>query len=124
MARLKSLNADLTQARSRRIDLESLYRAVQQRDNRFLSQIIDNPVLQQMKHQIATLETEQARLVTVFQPTHPKTIALQEQIGQAKKRLDQEVQRIIRSIISDYTAAKAKEAALTARDGTAAPDGA
>ena len=114
MERLKSLNGDLTQARSRRIDLEALYRAVQQRDNRFLSQIIDNPVLQQMKNQITALETEQARLATVFQPTHPKVITLQEQINQAKKHLDQEVQRIIHSIISDYAAAKAKEAALTA----------
>ena len=43
--RLKGLNADLTQARSRRIELESLYRIVQQRDNQLLSQIVDNPLI-------------------------------------------------------------------------------
>jgi succinoglycan biosynthesis transport protein ExoP len=54
--RLRGLNADLTQARSKRIELESLYRMLQQRDSRFLSQIIDNPVVRQIKDQIATLE--------------------------------------------------------------------
>jgi succinoglycan biosynthesis transport protein ExoP len=39
--------------------------------------------------------------------------AFQEQIDQAKNRLDQEVQRIARTITSDYVAARARENALT-----------
>jgi succinoglycan biosynthesis transport protein ExoP len=38
---------------------------------------------------------------------------LQEQIDQTKSRLDQEVQRTVRSITADYQAAKAREKALT-----------
>jgi succinoglycan biosynthesis transport protein ExoP len=111
--RLRGLNADLTQARSRRIELESLYRVVQQRDTRFLSQIIENPAVQQLKSQISALELEKARLATTFKPTYAGVTAVQEQIDQVKNRLDQEVQRIVRSIISDYYAATAKEKALT-----------
>ena len=55
---------------------------------------------------------ERARLATTFRPTHPGVTALQEQIDQAKNRMDQEVRRIVRSITSDYNAAKAREQAL------------
>ena len=47
--RLKGLNADLTQATSRRIELESLHRIVQQRDHQLLSQVIDNAIIRRMK---------------------------------------------------------------------------
>ncbi|MCZ6624744.1 MAG: polysaccharide biosynthesis tyrosine autokinase [Deltaproteobacteria bacterium] len=113
LERLLNLNRNLTQAQARRIELESLYRVVQQKDNRLLSQIIDNPVIQQLKNQIYALEIEQARLATKFKPIYPRVIRLQEQIDQAKNHLDREVLRIVRTIESDYTAAKAKEQALT-----------
>jgi polysaccharide biosynthesis transport protein len=111
--RLSALNADLIQARSRRIELESIVRAVEKRDNLALSQVIDNPVIQSAKNQISTLEAEQARLATVFKPTHPQIAALQEQIDEAKNRMDQEVRRVVRSITSDYNTVKARELALT-----------
>ena len=111
--RLKGLNTDLTQARSRRIELESLYRIVQQRDHQLLSQVIDNPLIRQMKDQISALEAERAQLATIFKPTYAGVVALQQQINQAKGRVDQEVRRIVRSIASDYRAAVAREEALT-----------
>ena len=111
--RLKGLNTDLTQARSRRIELESLYRIVQQRDHQLLSQVIDNPLIRQMKDQISALEVEKAQLATIFKPTYAGVVALQQQINQAKGRVDQEVRRIVRSIASDYRAAVAREEALT-----------
>jgi capsular exopolysaccharide synthesis family protein len=110
---LKGLNDALTQARSRRIELESLYRVVQQRDNQLLSQIIDNAFIQRLKEHISTLELEYTRMATTFKPSHPSVIAVQQQLGQAKNRLDQEVRRIVRSIASDYNAAKAREVSLT-----------
>ena len=111
--RLKGLNTDLTQARSRRIELESLYRSVQQRDNQLLSQLVDNPLIRGMKEQISALEVEKARLATLFKPTYAGVVALQQQINQAKGRVDQEIRQIVRSIASDYAAAKAREEALT-----------
>jgi polysaccharide biosynthesis transport protein len=113
MDRLRGLNEDLTQARTRRIDLESLYRVVQQKDNRFLSQIIDNAAIQQIRNQVLTLEREKTNLATVFRPTYPEVTALQEQINQAQERLNQEILRVVRTITSDYNAAKAREKALT-----------
>ena len=110
--RLKGLNDTLTQARVRRIELESLYRVVQQRDYRHLSQIIDNPIIQRMKEQISTLEREHSRLATTYRPTHPSVSALQTQIEEARGHLDQELRRLVRTIASDYNAAKTREDAL------------
>jgi capsular exopolysaccharide synthesis family protein len=110
--RLMALNGDLTQARSKRIELESLYRIVQQRDSRFLSQIVDNPLVRQIKDQISTLEMEKARLTTTFRPTYSGVTAFQEQIDQAKNRMDEEIRRIVHSVTSDYQAAKARERGL------------
>jgi polysaccharide biosynthesis transport protein len=110
--RLKALNDTLTQARAKRIELESLYRVVQQRDYRYLSQIIDNPIIQRMKDQISTLEREHSRLATTYRPTHPAVSALQTQIEEARGQLDQELRRLVRTIASDYNAAKTREEAL------------
>jgi succinoglycan biosynthesis transport protein ExoP len=112
LERLRALNADLTQARSKRIELESIVRAVQKRDNQALSQVIDNPLIQKSKEQIVALETERARLATTFRAHHPQVAALQEQINEAKARMEQEIHRVVLSITLDYNAAKAKEQAL------------
>jgi succinoglycan biosynthesis transport protein ExoP len=112
LERLRALNADLTQARSRRIELESIVRSVQKRDNQALSQVIDNPLIQKSKEQIAALEAERARLATTFRPHHPQVAALQDQIDEAKARMEQEIHRVVLSTTLDYNAAKAKEQAL------------
>ena len=109
---LKKLNTDLTEARSRRIELESLHRIVQKNDNQLLSQIIDNPRVQQLRNQITNLETQVSHLQTKFKPTYRGIIALQEEIDEAKSRLNGEINRIVQSIERDYLAAIAKEKAL------------
>jgi polysaccharide biosynthesis transport protein len=111
--RLRGFNTDLTQARSKRIELESLYRSVQQRDSHFLTQIIENPVVRQLKERISGLEMEKARLASTFTPSYPGVQGLQEQIDEARNRVNQEIQRIVRTIASDFYAAQAREEALT-----------
>ena len=111
---LKRLNTDLTDTRSKRIELESLHRLVQKGDSRLLSQIIDNPTIQNLRKQITGLETQLAHVATKFKPTYRGFIALQQEINEAKSRLDEEVNRIVHTIEKDYGAATAKERALAA----------
>jgi succinoglycan biosynthesis transport protein ExoP len=113
---LKQLNTDLTVARSKRIELESLHRVVMKRDNQLLSQIIDNPTIQQLRKQISDLEARRTELGTTYTETHPTVMAVQEQIDEAKGRLHQEINRIVNTIQRDYLAAVAKEKALTAEN--------
>jgi polysaccharide biosynthesis transport protein len=111
---LKKLNLDLTEARSRRIELESLHQVVQKKDNQILSQIIDNPMIQGLRKQITDLESRRSEMETKFKPTYRGVIALQQEIDAAKGRLNAEISRITQSIEKDYGAARAKESAIAA----------
>ncbi len=112
--RMIDLNRRLTEARARRIELESLHRTVENQNSRYLSEIIDNNVIQQLKTSLLALEAEQARLSATFTPAHPRLIELSEQISEARRRMDREIANVVRKIESDYGAACAKEEALQA----------
>jgi succinoglycan biosynthesis transport protein ExoP len=110
--RMVDLNRRLTEARAKRIELESLSRIIKDKNFASLSQIIDNNLILQLRGRLQDLEAEQARLSTIFKPNHPRLQELEDQINQARKRLDVEIRKVVRTIESDYAAARAKEAAL------------
>jgi capsular exopolysaccharide synthesis family protein len=110
--RMVDLNKRLTEARAKRIEQEALYRTVENKNSRYLSEIIDNNVIQQLKTSLLTLEGEQARLSATFTPAHPRLIELGQQLNETRRRLDREIANVVRKIESDYEAARAKEQAL------------
>lgn len=112
--RMVDLNKRLTEARARRIELESLYRMVKNKNAQYLSQVIGNSMIQQHKVRLDTLEAEQARLATIFMPDHPRLLEISPQIRGAQRRLSLEIANIVRGIESDYADARAKEQALEA----------
>ena len=60
-------------------------------------------------------------LATKFKPAYPGVIALQQEIDEAKSRLDQELNRIVQSIDKDYSGGYGKRSGPGSRDqkGTA-----
>lgn len=112
--RMVDVNRRLTDASSRRIELESLYRMVKNKNFQYLSQVINSGMVQQLKGRIDGLEADQARLSTVFKPDHPRVLELKQQIGEAQRRLNLEIGNVVRGVESDYNAARAKEEALQA----------
>jgi succinoglycan biosynthesis transport protein ExoP len=112
--RMVDLNKRLTEARAQRIELESLSRIVKDKNFEYLSQVIDNNLILQLKVRLEGLEAEQAKMATIYKPDHPRLIELGDQINQARRRLRVEINNIVRKIESDYMAARAKEAALQA----------
>jgi capsular exopolysaccharide synthesis family protein len=112
--RLVDLNRRLTEARDKRIELESLVRTVKDTNFTYLSQIIDNNLIVQLRGSIEALEAERARLSTVYKADHPRIQELGKQVRQAQQRLNLEIRKVVRSIESDYAAARANEAALQA----------
>jgi len=112
--RMVDLNRRLTEARAKRIELESLSRIVKDKNFTSLSQIIDNHMIVQLKGRLESLEGEQARLATIFTPKHPRLQELGDQINQARQRLNLEIRNVVRAIESDYAAARGREAALQA----------
>jgi uncharacterized protein involved in exopolysaccharide biosynthesis len=110
--RLMDLNKELTKVRAERIEAESLHRMVQNRNTQYLAQVLTNPLIQQIKASVANLETEKARLSSIFQPDHPRLQELEQQLNETKRTLNTEIANIVRGIESNYTAARAREDAL------------
>ncbi len=113
--RLVDLNKQLTAARAQRIDTESLYRTVENRNNQELADIMKQGLVQQLKGNVATLEAEKARLATIFRPDHPRIQELNQQIAAARQAFDDEIAHVVRGIKSTYSAALAKERGLESR---------
>jgi succinoglycan biosynthesis transport protein ExoP len=112
--RLADINKDLTKAQGERIEAESLYKTVQNKNFQSLSQIVNNILVQNLKTNVNNLESERVRLSTIFKPDHPRIVEITQQINEARRALNLEIANIVRSIESNYAAARAKEDALQA----------
>ncbi|MGH8009086.1 MAG: GumC family protein, partial [Candidatus Binatia bacterium] len=114
IGRMVDLNKRLTEAQARRIEAESLYRAVENKDPKDLALVVDNPLIQQLKTQLATFEAQAARLAVTFEAAYPPLMELTQQLKEVNQRLNNEIANIVRRIKSDYVAASAQEEALRA----------
>jgi succinoglycan biosynthesis transport protein ExoP len=112
--RLVDLNKQLTQARSERIQAESLYQMTRNKNTDNLAQVLSSPVVVQIKSTLANLETEKGRLLSIYTQEHPRLQELNQQIAEARRTLAGEVGNIVRGIESNYTAAQGHERALEA----------
>lgn len=112
--RLVDINKQLTGARAARIQAESLYRVVQNKNYNNLAEVMNHALIQQLKGTVATLEAEKARLSSIFMPEHPRMIEITRQANEARQTLNREVSTIVHGIESSYNAAKAREEALQA----------
>jgi capsular exopolysaccharide synthesis family protein len=110
--RMLDLNRHLTKAKGERIEVESLHRMIENRNSQYLTQVIDNSLIKQLKGSLATLESERARSSTIFKPDHPRLQELNEQINETRRRMNVEIANIVRGIESNYAAARAREEAL------------
>jgi capsular exopolysaccharide synthesis family protein len=112
--RLVDLNRRLTEARAKRIELESLSRTVKDKNFAYLSQVIDNAMIVKLRGSIEGLEAERGRIATLYKSDHPRFQELEKQINEAQQRMNLEIRKVVRTIESDYAAARAREAALQA----------
>jgi polysaccharide biosynthesis transport protein len=110
--RMVDLNKRLTEARAKRIELESLTRIIKDKNVESLSQVIGNTLILQLKGRLEELEAEQARLATIYKPDHPRLLELKQQINEARRRLKLEIGNVVRAVESDYSSARAREVAL------------
>ncbi len=78
------------------------------------AQVLASPAILQLKTQEATLLQKQAELSTRYRPEHPEMINLQAQINDVKRKIQQEISNVVRSMSSDVASTRARVAALTA----------
>ncbi|HET7006917.1 MAG TPA: polysaccharide biosynthesis tyrosine autokinase, partial [Candidatus Binatia bacterium] len=112
--RLVDLNKQLTKAKGDRIEAESLYQMTRNKNTQYLTQVLNNPLIQQLKGTIAGLESERGRLLSIYTNEHPRAQELTQQIDESRRILNNEIATVLRGIESSYTSARAREEALDA----------
>lgn len=109
VARLGDLNRRVSEAEAGRIVLEAQVRLIHTRNYDSLPSVVENPLIQSLRGQLAQLESEYAQLATQFKPTYPALAQLKGQIDQSRRRLAQEIQKVVAGIESGYVAALDQE---------------
>jgi capsular exopolysaccharide synthesis family protein len=113
--RLSDLNRRLTEAEAERIALEAKVRTIRSGNYSVLPGIVSDPVIQNVKNDIARLEREQIQLAREFKPGYPPLDKVTAQLDASRQRLGAELQEEIKKIQSAYQAARTKETELRAR---------
>ncbi|MCP5420606.1 MAG: polysaccharide biosynthesis tyrosine autokinase [Gammaproteobacteria bacterium] len=113
--KLQDINSGFNRAEQERIKAESIYRQMLSGPSQGLSQILENPVIQQLKQTKATLEAEYQENLKIFKPAYPKMVQLQNQITQMQAKINDETANVRASIKASYEAVKAEEELLRNR---------
>jgi capsular exopolysaccharide synthesis family protein len=106
----ESLDAALVTAENRRIQAESLY--VQMKRVGSVSTVLTNPVITSLKATLVRLEGDYQEMLKTFKPNYPDMQRLNQQIGNARSKLNSEMANIQRSMEADYLAAKNQESRI------------
>ncbi len=110
--KLSDISSALNSVTTERMQKEALLKEV--RDNGFENPaILNNPLIQGLKKEHATLEAEYFNLLKTYTPDYPKMKNLKSQMDAILERIEKERASIIRSIESDYNAVLKKEANLS-----------
>jgi len=114
VARLNSLNDAVTKAKTSRLQKEAAYRQLgnlkgDSAEADSFPLVAQNPTIQEIKQQLASLNTEKARLSQRYGANHPTMETITRQIESARTHLQAETAKVLESVANDYRAAVAEE---------------
>ncbi len=115
--RLNFFNEQMNQAKSRRVQKESLYNQIKdlkgddpQADT--FPTVAQNPNIQRIRQEITQLQQQKLDLSQRYGELHPEMVKVNNALADAKKRLENEIRTAIESARQDYEAAQADERRL------------
>lgn len=109
---LKQLNTALIAAREKRIQAEAMYRQVELGDHQGLPQVMESPVIQELKGTLSELETDYQQNLKIFKPAYPKMQRLQSQMAEVRQAISDEIGHIRQAIRTQYESALNNEQLL------------
>ena len=116
--KLADLNTSLTKAKTERIVKEALHSQLETARQSpgaldQLTVVLANPVLQQLRQQIAELSQKELTMAQDLGDRHPELIKVRSELQQAKSRLSAELDRATEAVGNDFRQAQAIETSLT-----------
>jgi succinoglycan biosynthesis transport protein ExoP len=108
--RLEDINQRLTAAQSDRIAREADLRLARQRSYETLPAVIDNELIRTLKQELAPIERDYRVLLPTVTSSYYGLEVLRARMEQAQRRIDVEIDNIVKGIESAYLAARQREA--------------
>lgn len=109
--KLAETSTALNGVMNERMQKEALYREIRESGSE-IPAILNNPLIQGLKKDHATLEAEYFNLAKTFTPDYPQMKNLKSQITSIEQRIEKEKSDLMRSVYADYSTALKKEAYL------------
>ncbi len=106
---LTSLSDALLRARAERINKEAQVEQAMREGIEAIPAVVQNPLIQKLKTDVATMEGEYRKLAQTFKPEYPRVQRLAEAIAETKRQLKAEIKNVIESIDTDYRASVQNE---------------
>ncbi len=113
--RLADLNKRLTEAEAERISVEANVRTVHSGNYDVLPGMLKDPVVENLKKEIAKFESDQIQLAKEFKPGYPPLDKVTAQLDNLRNRLRVEIRNAIKTAESAYQTARTREAELRAK---------
>ena len=79
-----------------------------------LSTVIDNPLVRRLKSEIADLQVQRSKLLQTYKEMHPEVLKVDAQTQQMTQRLEVELQKLLRTLETEYKVARVREDNLLA----------
>jgi polysaccharide biosynthesis transport protein len=115
--KLQTLNGAMLNARTDRINKETLFNQVKNLSSTQLEafpSVMANPVVFQLKNDLANLQKELAKLTETLGDKHPEMLRVRSQIRATEEKLRSETRNVVRAAENDYRTAASQEANLNA----------
>jgi capsular exopolysaccharide synthesis family protein len=111
--RLTDLNNALAKVETDRITLEAQHDLIRRGEAGSLPAVMQNPLIQNLKQQVAQLAAQYAAMSNQFNPGYYRPLDdLKAKLDQSRTQLTQETDRAAKSVESDYGAAGARQQML------------
>lgn len=110
--KLREMNVAVVAVEAERLEAESQYQEMLGASTNNLAQMLDSPVVQNLKSQKSELESEYKELLKVFKPAYPRMQRLQERIAQVDADIEGEISQIRGGVQVRYQAKLREEAKL------------
>jgi uncharacterized protein involved in exopolysaccharide biosynthesis len=107
------------EAQTQRLNIEAKFRELSRiaRDPaaaETMSLVADDPLIRKLKTEASDLQIERSRIAQISKSKHPDLLQIDAQLKQVNQRLQAEIQKLLRSVETEYNVAKSREAALLA----------
>ncbi|HET9481201.1 MAG TPA: polysaccharide biosynthesis tyrosine autokinase, partial [Candidatus Polarisedimenticolia bacterium] len=112
--RLASLEKDYTATKLKRLELEAVFRKIEEIEREggdyfVIPQVAKDEALRSLSRDKGELESEQRKLLVTFKPGHFKVKENEAALGKLTQRIQTETGRIISAIRTEYTLAESRE---------------